>query len=116
MSTEKQSSSVDPIDVEIGGDADVPGIAQTVTLHDIHALAYGAAPLEERRQKLGVMREEMRARLAADGGGDIAALLDEVERAMATLDQPATIDGTRASVGKIPEDRVDGQAPDEREP
>ena len=38
MPVEKNGSIVDPVDAQIGGDADVDGIGQTLTADDINAV------------------------------------------------------------------------------
>ncbi len=118
MSTQKQGNAVDPVDLQIGGDGDTPGIAQTVTLDDVNAIAYSNKPHEERREALHEMRKNLIARAHADRGGDIVTLLQEIDRIAATLgteaDAPAET-ASRDSLGMTPDERLDTTAPDDRE-
>ncbi|OCW57891.1 hypothetical protein [Hoeflea olei] len=81
----KNSSMIDPVDVQVGGDADLDGIAQTTTADDIEAVLMSPAPVAERIETLNAMRTELQARSHADRGGEMDPLLDEVEAAIARL-------------------------------
>lgn len=85
MATTKPGSRVEPIHLQVGGDADIGGIAQTITSQDIDALLVADAPVDERLEALKAMRSELEARLAADRGNEIAPLIDEVDAAIAQL-------------------------------
>lgn len=87
MATMKTESIVDPLDAQVGGDADINGIAQTLTLDDIQAVLLSPAPVEERLEMLKNMRDELEARSHADFGGDISPLISEIDRAVAQLSQ-----------------------------
>lgn len=87
MPTMKNDSSVDPVDAQVGGDADIDGIAQTLTLDDIQSVLMSPEPIEQRMETLKNMRDELEARNHADFGGDIAALMDELDRAINQLAQ-----------------------------
>ncbi|MBU2531110.1 MAG: hypothetical protein KKB37_00105 [Alphaproteobacteria bacterium] len=113
MSREKDRNIVDPVDAQVGGDGDAPGIAQTTTAEDIDAIAFGPQPLAERREQLQTLRSELEARSNADRGGDMTALIAEIERLLTRLEQPGVEPGSRASLGMVPEDRADAKPPDE---
>jgi hypothetical protein len=85
MEVQMKNDEIDPIDVQIGGDADTQGIAQTITYDDIQTVLISPAPVEERIATLEEMRGELHARASADRGGDMAALLDDVREALDTL-------------------------------
>lgn len=87
MPTMKNDSSVDPIDAQVGGDADIDGIAQTLTVDDIQSVLMSPEPVEQRMEALKNMRGELEARGHADFGGDIEALMDELDRATSQLSQ-----------------------------
>lgn len=85
----KYDAAVNPIDAEVGGDADTAGIAQTITTEDIRATLLSAQPVEDRLAALEGMKRELQARSNADRGGDIDPLIDDVESALATLRRDA---------------------------
>lgn len=85
MPIEKNGSIVDPLDAQIGGDADVDGIAQTLTADDINAVLMSPQPIEWRLESLKAMRAEVEARSHADFGDDMEALLSEIDDAIARL-------------------------------
>ncbi|MEL6288777.1 MAG: hypothetical protein AAFQ42_08305 [Pseudomonadota bacterium] len=85
---EIDSNHVRPLDAEVGGDADIPGIAQTITVDDVNAILYANLPTDDRRAQLMALKHEFGARMTADGGNDMQAVADEIERALATLDEP----------------------------
>ena len=82
-------NKVRPLDVEVGGDADNSGIAQTITDDDIRATLHSAAPLEVRREQLKAMKLDLQARMSADRGGEFEPLIESIDRAIAALDVPA---------------------------
>jgi hypothetical protein len=85
MPIEKNGSLVDPVDAQIGGDADIDGIAQTLTSDDINAVLMSSQPTELRLESLKAMRAEIEARSHADFGNDMAPLLDDIDAAIAQL-------------------------------
>jgi hypothetical protein len=87
MPTVKKESIADPVNAQVGGDADINGIAQTLTSDDIQAVLMSPAPVEERLEALKNMRGELEARSHADFGGDIAPLVSEIDGALRQLSQ-----------------------------
>lgn len=87
MPIEKNSSFIDPVDVQIGGDADTDGIAQTLTADDINAVLMSPKPVDERLEILKSMRSELEARSHADFGNDMAPLINDID---AAIDQLST--------------------------
>ncbi|MCZ4288847.1 hypothetical protein [Hoeflea alexandrii] len=85
MPIEKTSSNVDPVDAQVGGDADIDGIAQTLTADDINAVLMSQQPTEQRLETLKAMRAEVEARSHADFGNDMAPLLGEIDAAISQL-------------------------------
>ncbi|SOE08681.1 hypothetical protein SAMN05877838_0410 [Hoeflea halophila] len=85
MPVEKNSSFIDPVDVQIGGDADTDGIAQTLTADDIDAVLMSPRPVDQRLETLKSMRSELEARSHADFGNDMAPLIEEIDSAIAQL-------------------------------
>lgn len=76
---------IDPIDVQVGGDADPGGIAQTITSEDIQALLLSPDPVDTRLEALKQMRAELEARAAADRGEEFAPLIAEIDDAITQL-------------------------------
>lgn len=85
MSIMKTPNRSDPMHMQVGGDADIDGIAQTITSQDIQALLVSDAPVDERLQALKGIRAELEARLAADMGNEMAPVLQEADAAIAQL-------------------------------
>lgn len=85
MPTDKNGSIVDPVDAQVGGDADIDGIAQTLTADDINAVLLSPQSMDQRLETLKAMRAEIEARSHADFGNDMAPLLDEIDAAIETL-------------------------------
>lgn len=85
MPIDKNGSLIDPVDAQVGGDADIDGIAQTLTADDINAVLMSPYPTEQRLESLKAMRAEIEARSHADFGNDMAPLLDEVDAAISQL-------------------------------
>lgn len=85
MPIEKTSSTVDPVDAQVGGDADIDGIAQTLTADDINAVLMSQQPTEQRLETLKAMRAEIETRSHADFGNDMAPLLGDIDAAISQL-------------------------------
>ena len=72
----------------MGGDADIDGIAQTLTADDINAVLMSPQPTERRLESLKAMRAEIEARSHADFGNDMAQLLGDIDAAISKLATP----------------------------
>jgi len=102
--------------------ADQPGIAQPYSQTEIEDLVYGNdRPVAERLARLEEIRAEMYARESGDfGGDDPAALLGEIERAIAELrtdrDAAETAGNFQGTVAADPADHLDALAPDDVDP
>lgn len=85
MPVEKNGSIVEPVDVQIGGDADFEGIAQTITADDINAVLLSDQSVDQRLEALKSMRSELEARANADFGNDMAPLINDLDAAIDQL-------------------------------
>jgi hypothetical protein len=85
MPVEKNSSIIDPVDAQIGGDADIDGIAQTITADDINAVLLSPQPVNQRLETLRSMRSELEARSHADFGNEMAPLINDLDTAIDQL-------------------------------
>lgn len=88
MPIDKNGSLIDPVDAQVGGDADIDGIAQTLTADDINAVLMSPQPTEQRLESLKAMRAEIEARSHADFGNDMAPLLGDIDAAISKLAIP----------------------------
>lgn len=104
-----RETDVDPLDVQVGDDGDAAGIAQTITVDDIQAIVAAPEPVENRREQLKMMKNDLEARMSADRGHEFDTLMEEVDRAIAQLDDPA------ADAGFVIDeaDRSDALSPDD---
>lgn len=112
MATMKETTEVDPLEVQVGGDADIPGIAQTITTDDIQAILTAPDPVDERREQLKMLLTELQARASADRGHEFEGLIEEVQAAIDQLDAPAGDAGDPAAFA-MSEGRSDVLPPDE---
>ena len=85
MPVDKKESIVEPVDAQVGGDADIDGIAQTITADDVNALLMSQRPIAERLDALTSMRAEIEARSHADFGNDMEPLITEIDAAIERL-------------------------------
>ncbi|MGJ8570105.1 MAG: hypothetical protein ACSHXI_05300 [Hoeflea sp.] len=85
MPVEKNASIIDPVDAQIGGDADIDGIAQTITVDDINAVLMSPQSVDQRLETLKSMRSELEARSHADFGNDMAPLINDIDAAIDQL-------------------------------
>ena len=99
-------------DFDVGDDSDLPGFDQPYTLDDVDAvLSSASASIEERREILRRMLNDLQARRGMDETNEYGDLIEGVRGALATLDEP--VDGTRAP-GALAFDTDDSAlAPDE---
>jgi hypothetical protein len=85
MPVEKHDSIIDPVDAQVGGDADIGGIAQTITADDINAVLMSQQSSDQRLETLKAMRAELEARSHADFGNEMAPLIDDIDAAIDQL-------------------------------
>ncbi len=99
-------------DFDVGDDSDRPGFDQPYTLDDVDAvLSSASASIEERREVLRRMLNDLQARRGMDETNEYGDLIEGVRGALATLDEP--VDGTGAP-GALAFDTDDSAlAPDE---
>ena len=95
---------------DVGDDSDLPGFDQPYTLDDIGAILNSAdASVEERREVLRRMADDLQARQGMDEASEFGDLLDEVRGALASLSE--TGDGATGGFTSDPADLA--LAPDE---
>lgn len=82
----KRDEVLNQIDADVGDDADIDGLAQTLNSHEIQAAAISSAPLNERLRLLLHMRRELKGRVSTDRGSDLAPLIEEVDHALDRLE------------------------------
>jgi hypothetical protein len=97
---------------DVGDDSDMPGFDQPYTHDDIDAILNSAsATVEERRELLRRMADDLQARQGMDEASEFGDLLEDVRGALAALDEPGDGIGTPGAYAFDPEDRA--MAPDE---
>ncbi|OAM78250.1 hypothetical protein [Devosia elaeis] len=99
--------------------SDTPGIAQPYSQTEIEELLYGDdRPVEDRLARLRDMRDELVTRESGDfGDEDPAAMIEELDRAMAELQRDAQNADETGSADALmsadPADHLDALAPDD---
>ena len=116
-----QGEDVRPVDMEIGGDDDTPGISQELTTDDVDDIAFDAyLSVNERRRQLMGMLEEMRTHRSGDFMGDMEQMASHMRDRLASLANPMESQTVLASTGMYPDDRSDDDDPadhiDDEEP
>jgi len=116
-----QGEDVRPMDMEIGGDDDTPGISQELTTDDIDDIALDAyLSVGERQRQLMGLLEEMRTRRSGDYMGDMEEIASHIRDRLASLGNPQESQTVLESTGMYPEDRSDDDDPadhiDEEDP
>ena len=104
MGTDNELGIV-PVDQMVGGDGDTPGLSQPVTSDEIQDILVSEHPIEERRMRLMELRNDLIARDSGDLGNEFEALIAEIDGAIATLDGPGDIVGTRDALGLDADER-----------
>ena len=112
---------VRPVDMEIGGDDDTPGISQELTTDDVDDIAFDAQiSVSERQQQLSGLLEEVRSRRAGDYMGDMDEIASHINDRLAALGNPIEGETILESTGMYPDDRSDDDDPadhiDDEEP
>lgn len=75
-------SIFDPVDAQVGGDADIGGIAQTINADDINAVLTSPLPTGQRLEALKAMRAVLETRAHADFGNEMAPLIEDIDAAI----------------------------------
>ena len=96
---EDNELGVVPVDQMVGGDGDTPGLSQPVTLDEVQDIVMSEHPREERIARLRGLRDDLAQRMSGDMGGEFDALVAEIDGAIATLEGPGDIVGTRDALG-----------------
>jgi hypothetical protein len=113
MSREQQrNEDVRPIDMEIGGDDDMPGISQELTTDDIDDVAFDTTiSVADRREQLMGLMAEIRTRRASDYMGDMSEIIDHLEDRIAALSNPQESETILESTGMDADSRSDDDDP-----
>jgi hypothetical protein len=91
---------------DVGDDSDLPGYDQPITQDDIDAVLNSArGTVEERRQLLRRMLDDLQARQGMDESAEFSDLIGEIDRALATLDMPSDGVGTPGAYAHDAADR-----------
>lgn len=111
----RHTEEVRAVDMEIGGDDDLPGIALELTTDDIDDIAFDPnLSLGERRERLMELRDELRLRWSGDvTGDDMRDLYVHLRDRLASLGNPQESETVYESTGMYPEDRSDDDDPAE---
>jgi hypothetical protein len=112
MTRHYDADGVRPVDIEIGGDDDMPGIAQELTSDDIDDIAFDASlSTIDRREQLVQLLQETRARRTADGMGDMDQIASHLKDRIASLGGPTESQTMLESTGMDPDSRSDDDDP-----
>jgi hypothetical protein len=107
-----RSDEVRAVDVAIGDDGDMPGIALELTTDDIDDIAFDPnLTVGERTERLLELRDELLMRRAGDMMGDMNDLLTHVGDRLAALGNPVEGDAELSSAGMDTDDRSDDDDP-----
>ena len=103
---------VRPVDMEIGGDDDMPGIAQELTTDDIDDIAFDTSiSVADRREELMGLLAEVRTRRAGDYMGDMSEIIDHLQDRIASLSNPQESETILESTGMDADGRSDDDDP-----
>lgn len=112
MTRHHDSEPVRPLDVELGGDDDMPGIAQELTNDDIDDIAFDTSiSVDLRRKELTRLLHEVRARRAADFMGDMDQISAHLLDRIASLGNAVESQSILESTGMDPDSRSDDDDP-----
>lgn len=113
MSREQhRNEDVRPVDMEIGGDDDMPGISQELTSDDIDDIAFDTTiSVADRREQLMGLLAEIRTRRASDYMGDMSQILGHLEDRIASLSNPQESETILESTGMDADARSDDDDP-----
>lgn len=121
MARAHQNDEVRPVDMEVGGDDDNPGIAQELTIDDVDDIAFDTyLSVNDRKRQLMGLLEEMRARRSGDFMGDMEEISSLIRDRLAALGNPMESQTVMESTGMDPDGRSDDDDPadhiDDEEP
>ncbi len=114
MADNRHTEQVRAVDMEVGGDDDMPGIAQELTTDDIDDVVFDPnLSLGERRERLLELRDEITMRRFGDrfGHGDMGDISAHLSDRLASLGNPQESESVLESTGMYPEDRSDDDDP-----
>ncbi|MDP3738884.1 MAG: hypothetical protein Q8R02_15930 [Hyphomonadaceae bacterium] len=117
----RSSDEVRAVDMEIGGDDDMPGISQELTTDDIDDIAFDPnLTVGERTERLMELRDEFYQRRSGDYMGDMEGIRARLSDRLASLGNPQESETVLESTGMYPGDRSDDDDPadhiDDEEP
>ena len=111
------NDDIDPIlaaDIEVGGDADQPGISQPVTQAEIDDILNSPDMLvEEKQARLEELARQVGYRETIDQGDEFAPLGLQISEALNLLAQGGHNYSTVEETGFDPEGRSDSRSPDD---
>lgn len=121
MTRHHEAGHVRPVDIELGDDGDMPGIAQELTIDDIDDIAFETSiSADHRREELTRLLHETNARRAADIMGDMDQISAHLLDRIASLGNPMESQTILESTGMDPDSRSDDDDPadhiDDEEP
>jgi hypothetical protein len=112
MAHNHHNEEVRAVDIEVGGDDDLPGIALELTTDDIDDIVFDPnLSLGERRERLMELRDELRLRQTGDMSGDMRELSQHLSGRLASLGNPQESESVYESTGMYPGDRSDDDDP-----
>lgn len=108
----RRSDEVRAVDVALGDDGDMPGIALELTTDDIDDIALDPnLTVGERTERLLELRDELAMRRSGDMMGDMQELWSRVEDRLASLGNPIEGDAELSATGMDTDDRSDDDDP-----
>ena len=112
MTRHHEAETVRPVDFEMGGDDDMPGIAQELTTDDVDDVAFDASlSAGARREQLMIMLSEVRSRQTTDWMGDMDEIASHLNDRIASLGNPVEGQAMLESTGMDPDSRSDDDDP-----
>jgi len=108
----RHTEEVRAVDMEVGGDDDMPGIALELTTDDIDDVALDPnLTVGERSERLMELRDELYMRRTSDFMGDMDQLFQHIGDRLAALGNPQESETVYESTGMYPDDRSDDDDP-----
>jgi hypothetical protein len=112
MTRHHEAETVRPVDFEMGGDDDMPGIAQELTTDDVDDVAFDASlSAGARREQLMIMLSEVRSRQTTDWMGDMDEIASHLNDRIASLGNSVESQAMLESTGMDPDSRSDDDDP-----